>query len=183
MISGARTPDARLLILFALRTGARASEQLALRWGDIDWHGHKVVFQRSSIRGVEGPTKSGRVRHVPLTPELEGELRGARHLKSQRVFCRADGKPLTLWQLHNVLETACRRSGIRDIRWHDLRHSFASQLAMRGLPIRRIQEWLGHASIQMTMRYAHLAPNGDAHLIAMLDTPAAAVRGDAAIEH
>lgn len=176
LLAGARTPEARLLILFALRSGARASEQLALRWADLDWQSRKVVIQRSSIRGVEGPTKSGRVRHVPLTPELESELRAARHLKSALVFCRPDGKPLTLWQLHNVLETACRRSGLRAIRWHDLRHSFASQLAMRGLPIRRIQEWLGHSSIQMTMRYAHLSPGGDADLIALLDTPVAAGR-------
>jgi integrase len=170
LLAGARTPEARLLILFALRTGARASEQLALRWGDLDWVSHKVGFARSAIRGEEGPTKSGRVRYVPLTPELEAALRASRHLKSQLVFCRQDGKPLTLWQLHTALETACRRSGLREVRWHDLRHSFASQLAMRGLPLRRVQEWLGHSSIQMTMRYAHLAPGGDAHLIAMLDT-------------
>jgi integrase len=169
VIDGARTLEARLWILFALRTGARASEQLALRWGDIDWHSGKVVFQRSSIRGVEGPTKSGRVRHVPMSPELVSALKAARHLRGHVVFCRPDGKPLTLWQLHTALETACRRAGIRQVRWHDLRHSFASQLVMAGVPIRRVQDWLGHSTITMTMRYAHLAPDGDTNLIAALD--------------
>jgi site-specific recombinase XerD len=55
------------------------------------------------------------------------------------------------------------------MRWHDLRHSFASQLATNGVPLRRIQEWLGHSTIHMTMRYAHLAPSGDADLLATLD--------------
>lgn len=173
LIDAARTPEARLWILFALRTGARAGEQLALRWGDIDWHGNKVGFQRSAIRGVEGPTKSGRVRHVPMSPELAAALKAARHLRSALVFCRPDGKPLTLWQLHTGLETACRRAGLRQMRWHDLRHSFASQLATNGVPLRRIQEWLGHSTIHMTMRYAHLAPSGDADLLATLDGGAA----------
>jgi len=109
------------------------------------------------------------VRHVPLTPELEAELKASRHLKSQLVFCRPDGKPLTLRQLHNVLETACRRSGLREIRWHDLRNSFASQLTMRGLPIRRVQEWLGHSSIQM---HALLASRSERRRRSDRDAPA-----------
>ena len=59
--------------------------------------------------------------------------------------------------------------GLRQLRWHDLRHSFASQLASRGVPLRRIQEWLGHSTIHVTMRYAHLAPSGDPGLLANLD--------------
>lgn len=68
VVEAARSPEARLWILFALRTGARAGERLALRWGDIDWNSNKLVVQRSAIRGVEGPTKK-RARparaHVP----------------------------------------------------------------------------------------------------------------------
>jgi site-specific recombinase XerD len=58
---------------------------------------------------------------------------------------------------------------LRVIRWHDLRHSFASQLVLAGIPIRQVQDWLGHASITMTLRYSHLAPGNGADLIGVLD--------------
>ena len=90
------------------------------------------------------------------------------------MFCNADGSALRLGQLHEKVWGACRRAGLRKIRWHDLRHSFASQLASRGVPLRQVQEWLGHSTITMTMRYAHLAPGGGADLIRALDSPAVA---------
>ena len=58
---------------------------------------------------------------------------------------------------------------MRDIRWHDLRHTFASNLIAAGVPILQVQQWLGHSTIQMTMRYAHLAPDTNNHMIAVLD--------------
>src|SRR4051812_4376126 len=67
-------------------------------------------------------------------------------------------KPLTLWQLHQRLEGACRRAGLRAIRWHDLRHTFASHLVMANVPLRQVQDWMGHSTMAMTMRYAHLMP-------------------------
>ena len=73
--------------------------------------------------GIAGPTKSGRDRKVPLTGELERALKEIRHLRGKLVFCRVDGKPFTLWQLHERLWGACRRAGLREIRWHDLRHT------------------------------------------------------------
>jgi site-specific recombinase XerC len=65
------------------------------------------------------------------------------------------------------------RAGLREIRWHDLRHSFASQLVSSSVPIRQVQEWLGHSTITMTMRYSHLAPGSGANLIQALESPAA----------
>jgi integrase len=66
---------------------------------------------------------------------------------------------------------AARRAGLRRIRWHDLRRSFASQLITAGVSIRQVQEWMGHSTIGMTMRYAHLAPGGGADLIRALEAP------------
>lgn len=165
-----RNDEERALLMFALRTGARAGEQLAVEWGDIDWHRAEVVFRRSSTGGAVGPTKSGKERRVPVTAGLLEALRRIKHLRGKLVFCRQDGRPLSLGQLHERLWGGCRRAGLREIRWHDLRHTFASQLAMAGVPLNQIQAWLGHSTITMTMRYAHLAPGSGANLIATLDS-------------
>ena len=170
LIAVARDDEERALLKFPLRTGARAGELLAVEWGDIDWHRSEIVFRRSSTAGTVGPTKSGRERRVPVTVGLLEALRKIKHLRGKLVFCRQDGQPLKIGQLHERLWSACRRAGLREIRWHDLRHSFASQLAIAGVPLNQIQQWLGHSTINMTMRYAHLAPGSGANLIAALET-------------
>lgn len=176
LLASAREDD-RLLLLFALRTGARAGEQLALEWGDVDFANHKVWIKRSrrqnSLGVAETSTKTGRGRAIPLSPDLEGALRRAKHLKGAKVFCHDDGAPLTLKYLDRALFRAQRRAGLRRITWHDLRHSFASQAMIAGVQIRQVQAWLGHAEISMTMRYAHLSPNTDqVALVSLLDKAA-----------
>ena len=109
-----------------------------------------------------------------MTPTLERALKTIRHIRGPLVFCNPDGSPFRIGQLHEKLWGACRRAGLREIRWHDLRHSFASQLAAAGVPLRQVQEWLGHSTINMTMRYAHLAPGSGASLILALEPPAVA---------
>jgi|WetSurMetagenome_2_1015567.scaffolds.fasta_scaffold181691_1 integrase len=164
------TVEAQAAILFALRTGARAGELLALEWGDLDFASHAVHIRRSIHEGVENATKTGKGRVVPLSPELEGLLKQIRHLRGAKVFCDAEGKPLKLGQLDHILKRVQRRAGLRQIRWHDLRHSFASQCMIAGVQIKQVQEWLGHSTITMTMRYAHLAPNANkVELVALLD--------------
>jgi integrase len=174
LLAGANEDD-RLLLMFALKTGARAGEQIAVEWGDIDWTRHEVAFRRSrpSTTHVTGATKTGRVRRVPLTATLETALRRARHLRGSLVFCRSSGAHLENWELHAALARARKRSGVRRLRtrgqWHGLRHSFASQAVAAGAPINLVQAWMGHSTIAMTMRYAHLAPNAGARWIGVLD--------------
>jgi site-specific recombinase XerD len=108
-----------------------------------------------------------------MTVRLGEALRRMKHLLAKLVFCRVDGKPFSLWQLHERLWGACRRAGLREIRWHDLRHSFASQLVSAGVRLRQVQDWLGHSTITMTMRYSHLAPGQGAELIRALENPSA----------
>lgn len=154
--------DERILILLAGHTGARAGELLALEWTDVDFRQKLVTFRRSRTGGITTDTKSRRPRQVPMSETLADALQAHRHLRGPLVFCQEDGAHLTLWFLHGALERAARRAQLRLLRWHDLRHSFASNLTIGGTPLRQVQEWMGHSSITMTMRYAHLAPTEQA---------------------
>jgi integrase len=183
LLSKARTAEERALLLFPFRTGARAGEQIAFQWGDIDWHNRLVIIRRSSSLGTVGPTKSGKERKIPMTTDLEAALKGIKHLRSQLVFCNEDGRPLSKWQLHERLWGTARRAGLRKIRWHDTRHSFASQLVMAGVPIPQVQQWMGHSTIAMTMRYAHLAPGSGAQHIKVLDGTGQRANGNLTATH
>jgi integrase len=114
-LHAARNREERLLLMFALHTGARAGEQLAIEWGDVDWRNNFVVFRRSSTRGIVDHTKSGRERRVPLTSGLRAELRAHRHVRSKLVFCNADGRmtePKSLGTLSDSEASAGVPSGI-----------------------------------------------------------------------
>jgi site-specific recombinase XerD len=77
---------------------------------------------------------------------------------------------MTRDMVKRVMPLACRRAGLRTVRFHVLRHSFASQLVMAGVPLKVVQELLGHSTIEMTMRYAHLAPAMHQEAVAKLDS-------------
>ena len=153
----------------AVHTGVRMGEQRALRWADVDFETRIITIRRSAPKGlvVEKSPKSNRHRRVDLTPELADALEKIRH-GGERVFCNPDGSKLRPGQFHEIMWAAQKRSGLRRIRWHELRHSFASILTTGGAPLRIVQSLLGHSTIRMTERYAHLAPGqsaGDMHLL------------------
>jgi len=164
----AEGPLAFALYATAIYTGMRAGELGGLRRGDIDFEKKLIVVQRS----VDGLTKSGDVRYVPLLAPLAPVLRQwLLQNPSEQVFFNRDGGDLRpsgrIYQevLHRVLDAAkfpstTRSSGTvkRYIRFHDLRHTFASHWVMKGGDLFRLQKILGHASPVMTQRYAHLAP-------------------------
>jgi integrase len=87
------------------------------------------------------------------------KLRQKNHLKSPFVFFGSDGT--RFYDERRSFTTACRKAGIEGFRFHDLRHTFASQLVMNGVGLKAVQELLGHSDLKMTMRYAHLS---QAHL-------------------
>lgn len=182
----------RIVLRFALRTGARAGEQLAVTWGDIDWIGRKVHFRRQYHRGEYCELKAGPSRSVDLSGDLLDELRtwrasqvssldvrrglgsDAENSPRDLVFPLRDGVPREINHLRDILRRYSKRAGLRRIKWHELRHSFASQLVSGGVPLKQVQEWLGHSTIHMTMRYAHLAPSSGAGFIGVLDRPVSA---------
>jgi len=150
----------REMILAALRTGMRQGEIRALQWSSIDWQTGTITVRHSRCdytKQLVSP-KSNRARHIPMDFELRSIL-----FKRQRttgyVFADAAGAPFHGHCIERQLASLCRRSGLRKIGWHTLRHTFASQLAMRGVPLNAVQTLLGHSSITTTMRYAHLAPS------------------------
>ena len=155
-------PQWRAFFFMALRTGMRRGELFGVFWDDVDLVAETVTVRRSVYRGSFVSPKNGRERTIPMTPKLTAILKAHQavtRLRGDLVYPAADGKA-SHHQDHidRPLHGALKRAGLRRIRFHDLRHSFASQLVSAGRSVKEVQELLGHQSIQMTMRYAHLAP-------------------------
>lgn len=156
---------------FGLRTGLRLGELFAVEDHDLNLEGRRVHVQRSLVRGHLGVPKSGRAREVPLTGNLVERLRlaGWGRGDGRRLFDRRDGAALTRGVVKRPFWRATEAAGLRRIRLHDMRHSYASQLAMAGVPITAIQRFLGHADVRTTQRYAHLAPDALSEYVERLE--------------
>jgi integrase len=142
-------PALKSAVILAVNTGMRHGEIFNLKWHDID-------FKRDVICLLE--TKSGQKREVPMNELVKNELIKVRkHPKSPYVFCHHDGQKVK--DVRKSFWTALKKSGIKDFRFHDLRHTAASQLVMAGVDLNTVREILGHKTIEMTLRYAHLSPN------------------------
>lgn len=164
--------EARTLVLCAVATGMRRGEVLGLRWGDVDWVGRRVWVRRSvSGRGVvSSPKSKGSTRAIAMPASLASALRLHRMASpfkgdSDFVFASSTGTPL---EPRNVVrrefEPALKRAGLPRVRFHDLRHTFASLLIAQGEHPKLIAEQLGHASVQITLdRYGHLMPQSYDH--------------------
>jgi integrase len=157
--------EARTLLLCAVTTGMRRGELLGLRWGDVDWGGRRVWVRRSV--GPDGrfqqPKTRGSVRAIALTPTLVSALRLHRMASSFKgeddlIFPSEGGTPLDGRNMvRQYFEPALRKAGLPRMRFHDLRHTYASLLIAQGEHPKLISEQLGHASIQITLdRYGHL---------------------------
>lgn len=139
----------RPLVILALNTGMRRGELFGLKWHDVD-------FKNNIITLLD--TKNGEKREVYMNEQVKTALiRVRKHPDSSYVFCNQNGKPLH--DIRKSFFTAIRKSGIKDFRFHDLRHTFASQLVMSGIDINTVRELLGHKDIRMTLRYSHLSPS------------------------
>jgi integrase len=133
-------------VLLSMNTGLRRGEVLKLRWGSVD-------FNRRLLT-VEGRNaKSRQTRHVPLNEEALSVLRRWREQSAtgMRVFDVVTG-------FQAAWEKILKRAGISNFRWHDLRHHFASRLVQHGVPLNTVRDLLGHSTVGMSLRYAHLAP-------------------------
>ncbi len=115
-------------------------------------------------------TKNGERREIPINATVRATLQSTpRRLDVRYVFY----DPATLKQYGDVkkgFNGACRRAGINDFHFHDLRHTFASHLVMAGQDITTVKELLGHKTLAMTLRYSHLAPAHTAKAVELLDS-------------
>jgi integrase len=142
--------DLYLAVVLALSTGARQQEVLGLTWRQIDFPRRVAILEE---------TKSGERRVLPLAGHALALLRErdkVRRIDTDLVFPGRTRPPKPI-DLRSPFETALKAAGIEDFHWHDLRHSAASYLAMNGASLAEIAEILGHKTLQMVKRYAHLS--------------------------
>ena len=165
-LSDELAPTLALIFLTAAMTGLRQGELIALRWEDVDWAAGRVRVRRSYVRGEFSAPKSRRgVRSVPLADRLAGELE--RHFQTSAFQADHDlvfahprlGGPLDRTKVRKRFKDALRRAGVREVRFHDLRHTFGTRMAGVGVPIRTLQEWMGHRDFKTTLIYADYAPS------------------------
>jgi integrase len=158
----------RTMTILACHTGLRIGEVLALQWDDISFTNRHLVVRRSIVDGIIGTTKNNRERQVPLSTAVIFALESLPH-DNAWLFHQTTGAPLTYGMAQHAIAMGGRRTGLRPIGWHALRHSFASWLVGDGVPIPVVQGLLGHSTIEMTMRYAHLAPSAFRNAIQVLE--------------
>ena len=150
------------MALVSLHTGMRQGELYDLEWDDIDFD-NKLL----AIRGEQ--SKNLQSRHIALNTVALAALKDWRNQADtdvDRVFSSKEGGRFdnTKYSWKAVLKLA----KIEKFRWHDMRHTFASRLVMKGVDLNTVRELLGHADYQMTLRYSHLAPEHKASAVAKL---------------
>ncbi|HKQ30817.1 MAG TPA: site-specific integrase [Burkholderiales bacterium] len=148
----AHLPD---FIRLALHTGMRRGEMLGLEWSRVDLQAGLIYLEGTH-------TKSRKRRSIPLNAEAKAALlrRASYRAKncpdSPWVFCNAEGEQIA--SVKKSFTSACVRAGINDFRVHDLRHTCAAWLVNAGVALPAVRDLLGHSTVKVTERYAHLAP-------------------------
>lgn len=150
-------PYMRDIVTFAINTGLRRGEILGLKWEDVDLE-RNIIHVRN--------TKNGEDRKLPINSTVQVLLRPLKK-PSGRVFLSPGGRELE--DVKKGFKAALQKAGILRFRFHDLRHTFASHLVMAGVDIMTVRDLLGHKSLEMTLRYAHLSPNHKSAAVAQLE--------------
>ena len=160
------------------------AEELRVQWGDIDWNGKFLMVRRGYVLGRTLPTKTDKDRRVDLSDALLEALRVHRRAMREKwlkkgwseipkwVFANQEGKPANMdnVKLRHFYPNLAK-AGLRRVRYHDLRHTFASLLLQNGEPLAYIKEQLGHSSITMTVDvYGHLEPGRNRQAVNKLPT-------------
>jgi len=179
------SPEHYPLFLCAIHTGMRLGEIAALQWGDIDFNGKFLTVRRNYVEGKIIPfTKTKKLRRIDLSDTLLDALQELRRRRREKwlkkgsnevpewVFCNRRGNPPDMQNVKNRHFYKClEKAGLRRIRFHDLRHTFASLLLQDGQPLAYIKDQLGHSSIKLTVDiYGHLEPGANREAVNRLPT-------------
>jgi len=150
------------IIILTMNTGLRRGEVFNLKWGDFN-----IKTKTLTVTGATA--KSGETRHIPLNSEAIDMLKNwqKQSQDSDRVFPGKGGERLD--NIKTAWTKLVSDAKVNEFRFHDLRHSFASQLVMQGVPLNTVRELLGHSDLKTTLRYAHLAPDHKADAVALLN--------------
>lgn len=161
-----RAPHLADFIRLALNTGCRRGELLGLEWSRVDLHGGLVHLEPEH-------TKTARRRSIPINREARQALMSLARFRAEYcpqspwVFAHRDGRRIQ--SIKRSFRTACDRAGIQDFRVHDLRHTCAAWLVTAKVHLPEVRDLLGHSTIKMTERYAHLSPDNVRAAVASLD--------------
>ena len=182
------------LLAFLLQTGCRKGEALGLRWADVDFSGDRIHIRRAVVHGKLTTPKSGKARSVVLSSPLAQvlhDLHDERRREALRrgwrdvpevIFCDQRGGNCDERNLHrtwNRLRRRAAKEGVRPLRLHDARHTFASQALAAGKSVRWVAAQLGHANPELTLRvYAHVLREEEEDL-SFLDYESRAASGGA----
>ena len=172
LVRAAASSQDGAMFMTAAFTGLRMGELLALQWRDVDFSGEVIRVRHSyNAHGGLGTPKSGKVRSVPMVPDVAKALAGLADRgdftdDEELVFAGEFGGFLDASALRARYKAALVAAGLRQLRFHDLRHTFGT-LAVRRAEVPAVQAWMGHADIQTTMRYVHHRDRGgEAKLLA-----------------
>jgi integrase len=150
------------MVLLSLNTGVRQGELFSMDWKQVD-------IERKTLVVLASHSKGNRTRTIPLNAEAMAVLSAIKPADATGLVFKS---PVTGGRFNNVKKAwaeVTKAAKLPDLRWHDLRHDFASQLVMKGVPLYTVQKLLGHSNAKMTQRYAKLAPSKLADAVSLLD--------------
>ncbi len=161
--AGAENEQDAAMFLVAAFCGLRLGELLDLRWRAVNFAGSSILVESSFVRDASGTPKSGAARTVPMAPEVASALaahaaRGPIRSEGDLVFCGTRGGHVDANKLRARYYAALERAGVKRVRIHDLRHTFGTVCAAKGIPQTTIKEWMGHADLSTTEIYTAFYP-------------------------
>jgi len=156
-----RQPWLLPLVTVAVHTGMRRGELLGLRWSNVDLNRELITLQQD---------KTLKIKSIPINEAAREALIWLdKHRYGDHVFMYQWGKPIGKSNVQDSIDKVCSKAGIDDFTFHGTRHTFGSHLVMAGVDLATVSKLMGHTTINMTMRYAHLTPKHEAEAVAKLN--------------
>lgn len=169
LVAHVREPLWRAMIVTALKTGLRYHELIGLEWEDVDFERNTLRVRRGIVAGHESSNKVNRLRYIPFPSDVRLELERLHTSRTTELVFSWHGS----WIRHDLarrrMARFCEDARVPQVRWHALRHTYASHLVSSGATLTSVKDLLGHSTINMTMRYSHLSPEQLRDTVSLLE--------------